>query len=216
MLRGNLSTRPFYNERAVHLALGLITVVLVLLAVIGISRFLSLTRQQSELSARIAVDEQRAAERRREAAQVRGGIDQAELNAIVAATREVNRAIDERVFSWTALFNTIEQTIPPDVVLTAVSPTIDAGVVTVRFVVAATRVDDVGAFIDALEESGAFAGIQTAEELRLDDGTLAVTFDGTYATDTTRTAGTAVGDARSAVDDAARTARRAVPSEVAR
>ena len=36
MLRTNLSTRPFYNERAVHVALGLVAlVVLALTATIG-------------------------------------------------------------------------------------------------------------------------------------------------------------------------------------
>ncbi len=180
MLRGNLSTRPFYNERAVHLALGAITLVLALLTVGGVWRFLTLSGEQTALSARIAVDEQRATERRREAARIRADVDQAELAAIVAATREVNGAIDERVFSWTALFNTIEQTIPADVLLTSVQPTIADGAVTVRLVVNASRAHEVGTFIDALEEAGSFAGIQTRDELRQEDGTLTVTFDGVY------------------------------------
>jgi Tfp pilus assembly protein PilN len=183
MLRGNLSTRPFYNERAVHLVLGAITLVLALLAIAGITRFLTLSREQTALSARIAVDEQRAAERQREAARVRAGVNQAELNAIVAATREVNRAIDERVFSWTALFNTIERTIPAEVLLTSVYPTIQEGTVMVRLVVKAARADDVGTFIDALEAAGSFRGIRTVEEVREDDGTLVVTFDGVYSSD---------------------------------
>lgn len=183
MLRGNLSTRPFYNERAVHLVLGAITLVLALLAIAGIMRFLTLSREQTALSARIAVDEQRAAERQREAARVRAGVNQAELNAIVAATREVNRAIDERVFSWTALFNTIERTIPAEVLLTSVYPTIQEGTVMVRLVVKAARADDVGTFIDALEAAGSFRGIRTVEEVREDDGTLVVTFDGVYSSD---------------------------------
>src|SRR5690606_31557196 len=161
---------PFYNERAVHLVLGAITLVLALLAIAGITRFLTLSREQTALSARIAVDEQRAAERQREAARVRAGVNQAELNAIVAATREVNRAIDERVFSWTALFNTIERTIPAEVLLTSVYPTIQEGTVMVRLVVKAARADDVGTFIDALEAAGSFRGIRTVEEVREDDG----------------------------------------------
>ena len=57
MLRGNLSTRPFYNERAVQVLLGGLAVVLALLSLFTVWQFVALTRQQRELSARIARDE---------------------------------------------------------------------------------------------------------------------------------------------------------------
>lgn len=184
MLRGNLSTRPFYNERAVHALLTVAAVVLVALSVFSAGQFLTLSREQRELSARIAVDEQRAEALRRDAGQVRRGIDDTELQVTVAATREVNRAIDQRVFSWTGLFNTIERTLPPAVVLRAVFPTIDEhGTVMVRLIVNARRIEDVGAFMDALERAQTFRGLQSAEELRIDDGSFVVTFDGRYVAD---------------------------------
>lgn len=180
MLRGNLSTRPFYNERLVHILLGVAGVVLVGLTVFSAVQFLSLSREQGALSARIAQDEQRTQALRREAADVRRGIDAAELETTVVATREVNAVIDQRVFSWTALFNTIERTIPPAVALRAVYPTIDRGMVTVRLIVNARRIDDVGAFMDALERAQTFRALQSVEELRIDDGSYVVTFDGQY------------------------------------
>ena len=63
MLRGNLSTRPFYNERAVQALLGGLAVVLALLSLFTVWQFVALTGQQRELSARIARDE--VARRRR-------------------------------------------------------------------------------------------------------------------------------------------------------
>lgn len=180
MLRGNLSTRPFYNERLIHWVLALAAVTLVALTAFSAAQFLSLSRDQSALSARIAQDEQRAQALRREAADVRRGIDAAELETTVVATREVNAVIDQRVFSWTALFNTIERTIPPAVALRAVYPTIDKGSVTVRLIVNARRSDDVGAFMDALERTQTFRALQSVEELRIDDGSYVVTFDGQY------------------------------------
>lgn len=180
-LRGNLSTRPFYNQRLVQVLLGLTALLLAIVTVFSAAQFLSLSREQGELSARIAVDEQRAEALQRDAATVRRGINTAELQSTVAATREVNRAIDQRVFSWTALFNTIEQTIPPAVTLQAVYPTIeDTGATTVRMVVNARRIDDVGAFMDNLERAQTFRDLQTVEEQRMDDGMLIVTFDGSY------------------------------------
>ncbi len=184
MLRGNLSTRPFYNERIVHVLVAIAAVVLAALSVFSARQFLVLSREQRQLSARIAVDEQRAAALRREAAQVRRGIDDAELQVTVAATREVNRAIDQRVFSWTALFNTIERTIPAPVVLRAVYPAIDdRGGVTVRLIVNARSIEDVGAFMDTLERVQSFRALQSTEELRIDDGSFVVTFDGQYIAD---------------------------------
>lgn len=180
MLRGNLSTRPFYNERAVHVVLAVALAVVAALTVFSAAQFLSLSREQGELSARIAVDEQRAAALRRDAVAVRRGIDAAELQATVDATREVNQVIDQRVFSWTALFNTIERTIPAGVSLRGVYPTIDRGSVTVRLIVNARRPDDVGTFMDALERAGTFRDLRSVEELRLDDGSYVVNFDGAY------------------------------------
>lgn len=181
MLRGNLSTRPFYNERAVHVLLAVAGLVLVLLSIVSVSQFLALSRQQGELSARIARDEQRAQALRRDAADIRRGIDEAELQTTVAATQEVNRAIDARVFSWTALFNTVERTIPPAVMLLGVYPSVeDDGRVDVRMVVNARRIDDVNAFMEALERAQSFEALQSSEEQRIDDGSFIVTFDGRY------------------------------------
>lgn len=189
MLRGNLSTRPFYNERLIHWGLALAGVILVALTAVSTAQFLRLSREQGALSARIAQDEQRAQALRRAAADVRRGIDAADLETTVVATREVNTVIDRRVFSWTALFNTIERTIPPAVALRAVYPTIDKGSVTVRLIVNARRSDDVGAFMDALERTQTFRALQSVEELRIDDGSYVVTFDGQYVGHGTPSAG---------------------------
>ena len=180
MLRGNLSTRPFYNERAVQAVLGAIAAVLVVLAVITAWQFVALTGQQRELSARIGRDEARAATLRRDAQRVRSGIDPTRLDATVKAAREANVVIDERTFSWTALFNVIERTIPPDVRLRAVAPTLDRGVRVVRLTVNAPRVEPVGVFLDRLEAAGAFDGLRSVEEQVLEDGSFNVVCEGRY------------------------------------
>jgi hypothetical protein len=181
MLRGNLSTRPFYNERGVHLLLTVAAVVLIALTVFSTTQFLSLSRRQAQFSARIAADERRAQAVRQEADEVRRNIDSAELDATVLATREVNRVIDQRVFSWTALFNAFERTIPAPVTLRAVRPVVgDDGGVTVRLVVNARRIEDVGTFMDRLELAQAFTSMRSLDEQRLEDGSYAVTIEGHY------------------------------------
>ena len=180
MLRGNLSTRPFYNERAVQGLLAGLAIVLALLSLFTIWQFVVLTGQQGELSARIARDETRAAALRREAQQIRSRVDARRLDTTVKATREANAVIDERTFSWTALFNVFERTIPSEVRLRSVTPSNDRGVLLVRFTVNAPRVEPVGQFLDRLEAAGAFAHLRSVEEQGLDDGTYNVVCEGQY------------------------------------
>lgn len=180
MLRGNLSTRPFYNERAVQALVVGLAVALALLSVFTVWQLVGLTSRQRELSARIAQDENRAAALRREAQQVRGRIDTRLLDTTVKATREVNAVIDQRTFSWTALFNVIERTIPADVRLRVVAPAFDRGILTIRFVVNSRRVEPVGAFMDRLEAAGAFTGLRSIDEQALEDGSFNVVCEGRY------------------------------------
>ena len=180
MLRGNLSTRPFYNERAVQAGLAAIAIVLGLLTVFTAWQFVALTAQQRELSALIARDETRAASLKRDAQQVRGRLDARLLDSTVRATREANQVIDERTFSWTALFNVIERTIPAEVRLQAVLPTLDRGRLMVRLTVHADRVEPVGTFLDRLEAAGAFKELRSMEEQVLEDGTYSIVCEGEY------------------------------------
>ena len=45
MLRGNLSTRPFYNERLVHLALALAALIVLVVTVLNVVTLVRLSRQ---------------------------------------------------------------------------------------------------------------------------------------------------------------------------
>ncbi len=180
MLRGNLSTRPFYNERAVQAALVGIACVLGVLTLITAWQLVALTERQRELSTRIAADESRAAAHRRDAQRVRGRIDRSVLEATVRATREANAVIDQRTFSWTALFNVFERTIPPDVRLRSVTPTFDRDTLVIRFVVNASNVEPVGAFLDRLEAAGAFVGLRSVDEQSTEDGSLDIACEGRY------------------------------------
>ena len=120
MLRTNLSTRPFYNERAVHLLLALAGVVVVVLTAFNAIRIIALSRQNTELSSLINRDHDEAQRLTREAQRIRAGINQAELEATANAAALANSLIDQRTFSWTEFFNHIEETLPPDVMLTSV------------------------------------------------------------------------------------------------
>ncbi len=155
MLRTNLSTRPFYNERAVHVGLGLVALVVLALTVVNIVEVVRLSRQNTVLSATMRDDRRAADDLARKARQTRQGINQDELDVIVAAAREANALIDGRTFSWTALFNQIESTLPPEVMLTSVRPTIAEGGTKITLIALGRRTVDLDEFIEKLEATGA-------------------------------------------------------------
>src|SRR5215210_5402913 len=127
MLRTNLSTRPFYNERAVHALLTIAGVVVLILTVFNVVEIVVLSREQSALANRATVSETRARELRAHAAQVRQGVDPKQLETISGEAREANAIIGQRLFSWTELLNRLETTLPEDVRITAMRPHLDYG-----------------------------------------------------------------------------------------
>ena len=156
MLRTNLSTRPFYNERIIHLLIALAGVIVLGITVFNAVRVIDLSRQNTELSTRVGRDRTEGDRLRREAVRIRKGIDPKELTVVAAAAREANSLIDQRTFSWTAFFNYLEATLPPDVMLVSVRPSIDRGATRVSMVVLGRTPEDIDEFIEKLEATGAF------------------------------------------------------------
>ena len=62
MLRTNLATRPFYNERAVQLVLGMLVVLVLAFTAFNVVQLIRLTDSQRTLGAH-AVDSEREAAR---------------------------------------------------------------------------------------------------------------------------------------------------------
>jgi hypothetical protein len=179
VIRTNLSTRPFYNERAVHLALGALGAIVLALTLVNLYQIVQLSRQNTELSSRINRDRSEADRLRREATRIRRGINQDELQVVVAAAREANTIIDQRTFSWTRFFNVIEANMPPDVMLRAVQPSVQVDGTRVSMVVLGRRVEDVDEFIEKLEAAGAFEGL-LASQMEEADGLMRAVVEGWY------------------------------------
>jgi hypothetical protein len=181
MLRGNLATRPFYNERLVALVLVLVAILAVALSVFNVTRLLQLSSRRSELRAQISVDEADAARIRQNAVAVQNSVDRASLMSLAGSAREANGLIDARTFSWTTFFGYIEDTIPMGVRLTAVSPEIEKGTIVVTMLLLGRQAEDVAAFMTALEETGAFYDASPTVAGRTEDGLQRVTVRISYA-----------------------------------
>jgi len=180
VLRTNLSTRPFYNERAVHWGLGLALVAILALTAFNVTRVLALSQQQSVLAVAAERDEAKARELTSAAASLRASIDQAALEHVVHAAQEANEIIDQRTFSWTELLNHIERTLPPGVMLTTVTPRIDKGRFHVQMVVLGRAVETVDDFIEKLEATHVFARVLANTERINESGLYEVAIIGEY------------------------------------
>ena len=170
MLRTNLSTRPFYNDRAIHVGVGIAAVLVAALTVWNVVRVVTLSRQNTELSTRVDRDHAEAQQLTKMAAEIRGRLDKKELQQVVDSARDANALIDQRTFSWTAFFNHLEATLPPDVMLTSVRPTVKEGVTRVTMGVLGRRAEDIDEFIEKLEATGAFEGVVPVQNDRTDEG----------------------------------------------
>jgi Tfp pilus assembly protein PilN len=180
MLRTNLSTRPFYNERAVHVVLGLVALLVLALTIVNVVEVVRLSRQNTVLSARMRDDRSAADDLGRKARETRQGINQDELKVVAAAAREANALIDGRTFSWTALFNQLESTLPPEVMLASVRPAIDENGARITMIVVGRRTADIDEFMEKLEATGAFENVLPHQQNLNDDGLTQATIEALY------------------------------------
>jgi Tfp pilus assembly protein PilN len=183
MLRTNLSTRPFYNERGIHTGLALTALVVLVLTVLNLAQIITLTRKQSDLNTRAAVAEARARDLLKNANTVRRGLNPKELEQVSGAAREANTLIAQRLFSWTDLLNRLETTLPDEVRVTSLRPVTDKdGVVTLSISAVGRRPEDIARFMENLEATGAFVDVFARDESSTDDGLIQTALEARYLT----------------------------------
>jgi Tfp pilus assembly protein PilN len=181
MLRTNLSTRPFYNERLVQLGLWTAAVVIAALTVFNAVQIRALSLRHGQLLGRVGGDEKRAAQLRADADRARRNVDRAQLETVAAAAREANALIDQRTFSWTELLNRLEATLPDEVRIQSIRPTTDReGRLSVSMVVYGHRAEEMEQFVERLEATGAFQHVYTRTETTTPQGLLEVVIEGRY------------------------------------
>ena len=182
MLRTNLSTRPFYNERALHGVLGVTAFIVVAVTIFNLTQIVLLTRRQSSLSSQANAAETRAAELRAQAVRTRQAVNAKELEAMSGAAREANVLIGQRLFSWTDLLNRLENTLPDNVRIMALRPAVARdGTIKVTMTVNAQSVDDIEQFMANLEQTTAFSDVYPLDDEPAEKGGVRASLEGIYA-----------------------------------
>jgi len=179
MLTTNLSTRPFYNERAVRTAVGVLLLLVLLLSAFTVFRGLSLRAEEQTLSARATQARSEAARLRADADRMMAQIDPKELAAVSTAASEANDAIAQRTFSWGALLKDLEDTLPANVRITAVQPRIEKGAIKITLDVEATTPEELAAYMDALDARGSFRQVLPRGQSLFED-VITASIDTTY------------------------------------
>jgi len=181
VIRNNLSTRPFYNTAAVRLWLGVAAAVVLLATGFNVVQVLRYSNSNTELVQRAQDDERRAAELRRSAQTLRASVDVAQVDSVSIDARQANDLIERRTFSWTELFNRFEHTLPDDVRITGVRPTVDKDRRIVLAVsVLARGVDDVNRFMENLDQTRAFGELHSRQETVTDSGQIESSLEMVY------------------------------------
>jgi type IV pilus assembly protein PilN len=180
LLKANLSTRPFYNERAVHFWLLIGALIVAAATLFNAARVLRYSHSGTQLATEASRDEARAADLRQQAARLRATVDPKQIEFASTEAKQANELIDRRTFSWTELLNRFETTLPDEVRITAVRPKVDHGDIVLTINVAARSVEDVDSFMNNLDHSGAFAHLTPSEEHFDDQGVLQTTLETIY------------------------------------
>ncbi len=178
MIRTNLSTRPFYNARAVHLILGLLAVLALAMTAYNVVQLVRLTSSQRTLGAKASASEREAARLRAEAVRTLARVDQKELAVVGKAAREANAIIDQRTFSWTDVLSHFEATLPADVRITSVQQQAARQVVLIG--AESRTIEDLDKFIEALEKTGAFHDVRPGNETVMENDIISATLEARY------------------------------------
>jgi hypothetical protein len=189
MLRTNLSTRPFYNDRAVRVGIVAGVVFVAALTAFNVARIVTLNSRHAELATRAEAAEARAAALRQQAMQIRQTLDADDVALLQAAANEANLLIERRAFSWTDLFNRFEETLPADVRVAAVQPQVGTdGRMLIVATIFSRRIEDLDEFIEQLQSTRAFSGMLSRQDDLEEDGTLRSVIQGYYNPEAATTA----------------------------
>ncbi len=172
----NVASRPFLNNRVVGTAIGVAGAALILATVWNLSvylgyggsyRQLSLEERQDRAKFATFFNDERTLMKEVQARDFRGAWDRGRL---------AGDLISRWSFSWTLLFNRLEQVMPVDVMMTAIRPTFGPQGIVVRVEGVAKSQPALINFEEALLQRSAFRRIYPLSERRLNPSRPEISF----------------------------------------
>jgi Tfp pilus assembly protein PilN len=165
----NFARAPFVNQRlpnaVVVLAIAAVAAATVLHGVL-LTRYL--LREQEALDARVADLRREISDTDARIAGAQGSLDRNRTELGSVQTQFLTTLFRRKSFSWTGLFNELEELTPPSVRITSIAPTEEEGEITVTMTVVGRTLKDVLELVRGLESSSFFATIYPVDEANLE------------------------------------------------
>jgi Tfp pilus assembly protein PilN len=166
LLEINLATRPFRNNTLHWVSFG--SVALILLVITGVNGWVFFNSGTSvqQYEQDLVQKQQKRDGLSREEQQLGVKLTKLDFNNLRQQAEFANDAIRRRIFSWTELFNRLEEVVPPAVMLTAVRPEIQAEGISIIAEGLAKDQEGLLDFEEGLIRSAYFARIYPGSERR--------------------------------------------------
>jgi hypothetical protein len=172
----NLASRPFRNNLVVGLLLGGIGAALIGGTAYNLYVYLSYGASYARLQHDQAEDRARIATLQTEEKRLAQEVKSRNFRQAYERGKIANDLIRKSAFSWTALFNTLETVVPPDVVMTAIRPNITADGIVLRIEGVAKNSEAFRTLQDKLLRHPSFAKVFPSNEKHLNPNLPDVTF----------------------------------------
>jgi Tfp pilus assembly protein PilN len=162
----NLATAPLENNR--RFLLGAFGVGIVALAVLGVLGTHTLREQRAdrELRTEISRLQSEIRDMQRERKELEELFQDPQTARVLDRAALLNAMIAQRSFGWTKLFMDLEQLLPTGVRVLNIAPRMADGRVEVKLVIGAFSDAEKEKFVQALESSEEFTGVQLLNETR--------------------------------------------------
>ena len=160
----NLASRPFYNTRLYLVAFSASVALLLIMTILnlvtlfqGQAAWKRFGEDQAGLQSKLRSQDHDVLTLQRE-------LQRRDLTEVSAQSKFANVAIVHRMFSWTLMFNRLEQIMPPTVKLRSLRPTVDEDGIHFRVLGTSKDASAFADFEDALLEAPLFSEVYPESE----------------------------------------------------
>ena len=159
IIRNNLASVPLRNYSLYFLGCISLVVLGVLFTIWNVTAYTAALAETGNLQERISQQGERRDQLQQQASGLQQKINRIKTPEFVKKTEFINNAIKRRIFSWTTLLDQLEGSLPEEVKMVSVSPSITNQKVSLDVEVAGKSLSDVTKLILTLENSPSFSDV---------------------------------------------------------
>jgi Tfp pilus assembly protein PilN len=170
ILRNNIASTPVKNDSLFFLGCLFLFLAAIVFTAFNLKSLSSGYLDSSRLQSKIAQEQSKRAELRKQSDNLRAKIIAIKTPEFVNESQFFDNAIKRRTFSWTTLFDQFERALPPNVKMVSIIPSIRDTDININMEVAGRSLNDVIALVKALQASPVFDDVVFRDERQAPDG----------------------------------------------